>query len=78
MGAGCIARQPTPAVLTPIYRPSAEQLHHPNLVKMVLASDGRGLYISRSALPHVRDVDPPTGLPTPTSGVRLRCAPFLF
>jgi 3-deoxy-manno-octulosonate cytidylyltransferase (CMP-KDO synthetase) len=58
LAAACIARQPTPAVLTPIYRLSAEQLHNPNVVKVVLAADGRGLYFSRSALPHGRDVDP--------------------
>ena len=53
-----IARQPTPAVLTPIYRLSAEQLHNPNVVKVLLAADGRALYFSRSTLRHVRDVDP--------------------
>jgi 3-deoxy-manno-octulosonate cytidylyltransferase (CMP-KDO synthetase) len=33
-------------------------LHNPNVVKVLLAAGGRGLYFSRSALPHVRDVDP--------------------
>jgi len=58
IAASFIARQPTPEVLTPIYRLSAEKLHNPNVVKLLLAADGRGLYFSRSALPHVRDVDP--------------------
>jgi 3-deoxy-manno-octulosonate cytidylyltransferase (CMP-KDO synthetase) len=58
IAASFIARQPTPEVLTPIYRLSAEKLHNPNVVKVLLAADGRGLYFSRSALPHVRDVDP--------------------
>lgn len=58
IAAAFIARQPTPEVLTPIYRLSAEKLHNPNVVKVLLAADGRGLYFSRSALPHVRDVDP--------------------
>jgi 3-deoxy-manno-octulosonate cytidylyltransferase (CMP-KDO synthetase) len=31
-------------VLTPIYRLSAEKLHNPNVVKVLLAADGRGLY----------------------------------
>ena len=58
VAASFIARQPTPEVLTPIYRLTAEKLHNPNVVKVLLAADGRGLYFSRSALPHVRDVDP--------------------
>jgi 3-deoxy-manno-octulosonate cytidylyltransferase (CMP-KDO synthetase) len=58
IAASFIARQPTPEVLTPIFRLSAEKLHNPNVVKVLLAADGRGLYFSRSALPHVRDVDP--------------------
>ena len=58
IAASFIARQPTPEVLTPIYRLSPEKLHNPNVVKVLLAADGRGLYFSRSALPHVRDVDP--------------------
>jgi 3-deoxy-manno-octulosonate cytidylyltransferase (CMP-KDO synthetase) len=58
IAASFIARQPTPEVLTPIYRLSAEKLHNPNVVKVLLAADGRGLYFSRSALPHLRDVDP--------------------
>jgi 3-deoxy-manno-octulosonate cytidylyltransferase (CMP-KDO synthetase) len=58
IAASFIARQPTPEVLTPIYRISAEKLHNPNVVRVPLAADGRGLSFSRSALPHVRDVDP--------------------
>jgi 3-deoxy-manno-octulosonate cytidylyltransferase (CMP-KDO synthetase) len=58
IAASFIVRQPTPEVLTPIYRLSAEKLHNPNMVKVLLAADGRALYFSRSALPHVRDVDP--------------------
>lgn len=51
-------RQPTPEVLTPVYRMGAEKVHNPNVVKTLLAADGRALYFSRSALPHVRGVDP--------------------
>ncbi|MEB3324810.1 MAG: 3-deoxy-manno-octulosonate cytidylyltransferase [Cyanobacteriota bacterium] len=51
-------RTPTPEVLTPIYRLVAAKVHNPNVVKTLVAADGRALYFSRSALPHVRGVDP--------------------
>lgn len=51
-------RDPVPAVVTPVYRLKAETVHNPNVVKTLLAHDGRALYFSRSAIPHVRDVDP--------------------
>ena len=51
-------RTPTPDVLTPVYRMGAEKVHNPNVVKTLLAADGRALYFSRSAIPHVRGVDP--------------------
>ncbi len=51
-------RNPTPEVLTPVYRMSAKNIHNPNVVKTLLAADGRALYFSRSAIPHVRGVDP--------------------
>lgn len=51
-------RSPTPEVLTPVYRMSAEKVHNPNVVKTLLAADGRALYFSRSALPHVREAEP--------------------
>jgi 3-deoxy-manno-octulosonate cytidylyltransferase (CMP-KDO synthetase) len=51
-------RTPTPEVLTPVYRMGAEKVHNPNVVKTLLAADGRALYFSRSAIPHVRGVDP--------------------
>ena len=49
---------PVPAVVTPVYRLKPETVHNPNVVKTLLAHDGRALYFSRSAIPHVRDVDP--------------------
>jgi 3-deoxy-manno-octulosonate cytidylyltransferase (CMP-KDO synthetase) len=49
---------PVPAVVTPVYALSPETVHNPNVVKTLLAHDGRALYFSRSAIPHVRDVDP--------------------
>lgn len=33
---------------------SAEELHNPDVVKVVRARDGRALYFSRSVIPHVR------------------------
>ena len=49
---------PVPAVVTPVYRLKPETVHNPNVVKTLLAHDGRALFFSRSAIPHVRDVDP--------------------
>ncbi len=47
-----------PAVLTPVYPLAAAKLHDPNVVKVLRAQDGRAITFSRSALPHVRDLDP--------------------
>ena len=58
MAAEFSRRSPTPEVLTPVYRPSSEKVQNPNVVKTLLAVDGRALYFSRSAVPHVRDIDP--------------------
>ena len=51
-------RDPVPAVVTPVYRLKPNTIHNPAVVKTLLAHDGRALYFSRSAIPHVRDVDP--------------------
>jgi 3-deoxy-manno-octulosonate cytidylyltransferase (CMP-KDO synthetase) len=51
-------RSPLPEVLTPIYRMGADKVHNPNVVKTLVAADGRALYFSRSAIPHVRGIDP--------------------
>jgi 3-deoxy-manno-octulosonate cytidylyltransferase (CMP-KDO synthetase) len=51
-------RDPVPAVVTPVYRLQPDSIHNPAVVKTLLAHDGRALYFSRSAIPHVRDVDP--------------------
>jgi 3-deoxy-manno-octulosonate cytidylyltransferase (CMP-KDO synthetase) len=58
MAAEFARRTPTPEVLTPVYRMGANKVHNPNVVKTLLATDGRALYFSRSAIPHVRGVDP--------------------
>lgn len=54
----CVTRQPTPQVLTPIFRLRQDQLHNPNIVKTLLNGAGDALYFSRSAIPHQRDVLP--------------------
>ena len=51
-------RDPVPAVVTPVYRLQPDTINNPAVVKTLLAHDGRALYFSRSAIPHVRDVDP--------------------
>ena len=50
------SRDTVPAVVTPVYGLKPESVHNPNVVKTLLAHDGRALYFSRSAIPHVRDV----------------------
>jgi 3-deoxy-manno-octulosonate cytidylyltransferase (CMP-KDO synthetase) len=49
-------QDPVPAVVTPVYGLKPDSVHNPNVVKTLLAHDGRALYFSRSAIPHVRDV----------------------
>lgn len=51
-------RDSVPAVVTPVYRLKPDAIHNPAVVKTLVAHDGRALYFSRSAIPHVRDVDP--------------------
>lgn len=52
----CGTRNPTPQVLTPIFRLEQDQLHNSNTVKTLLNSAGDALYFSRSAIPYQRDV----------------------
>lgn len=52
------SRDPVPEVLTPVYLMGKDKVHNPNVVKTLLAADGRALYFSRSALPHVRGEHP--------------------
>ncbi len=53
-----VTRQPTPEVLTPIFRLRQDQLHNSSTVKALLNGSGDALYFSRSAIPHQRDVPP--------------------
>jgi 3-deoxy-manno-octulosonate cytidylyltransferase (CMP-KDO synthetase) len=46
----------TAAEVTTLSTPCApEEIHNPNAVKVVTASDGRALYFSRATIPHHRD-----------------------
>ena len=45
-------------VITPVYPLGPEKIHDPNVVKVLRSSDGRAITFSRSALPHVRDMNP--------------------
>ena len=45
-------------VITPVYPLLPDKIHDPNVVKVLLAGDGRAITFSRSALPHVRDLPP--------------------
>jgi len=53
-----LRRTHVPAVITPVYPLKPDAIHNPAVVKALLAQDGQALYFSRSAIPHVRDVDP--------------------
>ena len=47
-----------PPLLTPVYPLAADKIHDPNVVKVLRARDGRAITFSRSALPHLRGVQP--------------------
>ena len=53
----------TATLATPIR--DVHDLHAPSCVKVVCAADGRALYFSRAAIPHVRDEDPAAILTRP-------------
>jgi 3-deoxy-manno-octulosonate cytidylyltransferase (CMP-KDO synthetase) len=53
----------TATLATPIR--DVRDLHAPSCVKVVCAADGRALYFSRAAIPHVRDEDPAALLAQP-------------
>ena len=44
-------------VITPIHKLHKKDLHNPAVVKTLISNKGQALYFSRSALPHIRDVD---------------------
>ena len=45
-------------IITPIYGLKKEDIHNPNVVKTLISNEGKALYFSRSAIPHVRGVPP--------------------
>ena len=45
-------------VVTPIYKLKKENIHNPNVVKVLVSRKKEALYFSRSAIPHVRDKNP--------------------
>ena len=45
-----------PDVITPIYKLKPESIHDPSVVKTLIAEDGRAIYFSRSAIPHIRGI----------------------
>ena len=54
----CVTRNPTPSVLTPIYKLKQDGIHNPNTVKALLKLNGDAIYFSRSAIPSQRDAAP--------------------
>ncbi len=52
-----LKRKPTPEMLTPIYKMQSQNIHDPNVVKTLVTGNGRAIYFSRSAIPHVRGVN---------------------
>ncbi len=49
--------EPLPAVITPVYKLNPSKVDNPNIVKTLIASNGKILYFSRSAIPYIRDID---------------------
>ncbi len=49
--------EPPPEVLTPIYPLAPADVEAPSVVKVVVRADGRALYFSRAAVPHVTEQD---------------------
>jgi len=45
-------------IITPIYQLKKEDIHNPNVVKTLISKEGKALYFSRSAIPHVRGIAP--------------------
>ena len=51
-------KNPQFEVITPVYKLANKDIHNPNVVKTLISKNGKALYFSRSAIPHVRGVDP--------------------
>ena len=64
---------PVPAVVTPVYRLKPETVHNPNVVKTLLAHDGRALYFRGLRFPMCVTWIPSTGTATPRIGAMWAC-----
>ena len=42
-------------IITPIYPLQKEEIHDPNIVKVVINERKDAMYFSRSVIPHIRD-----------------------
>lgn len=43
-------------IITPVYKLNKKDIHNPAVVKVIFKNDGKILYFSRAAIPHIRDV----------------------
>ena len=41
-------------IITPVYPLSKDEIHNPNIVKVLISNNNKAIYFSRSAVPHVR------------------------
>ncbi len=46
-----------PEVVTPIYKLNKKDIHNTSVVKTLLNQDYKAIYFSRSAIPHIRDIN---------------------
>jgi len=51
-------KNPQFEVITPVYKLNNDDIHDPNVVKTLISKNGKALYFSRSAIPHIRGIDP--------------------
>ena len=54
----CFSRKTIPLLTTPIYKLDGKEIHNPNVVKTLINKKNQAIYFSRSAIPHIRGVDP--------------------
>ena len=52
-----LSQKETPEVVTPIYKLNKEEIHNTSVVKTLLNKDFKAIYFSRSAIPHIRDIN---------------------
>ena len=54
----CFSSNTIPLLTTPIYKLERKEIHNPNVVKTLINKKNQAIYFSRSAIPHIRGVDP--------------------